>query len=187
MSEPVLVNCTLGDPINPEEKFRVTFTQSTLQSVEAAVNPFTGFGGTMHSVWNALSVSPWCYPVSEPPLDDASVYVVDLRIQQGTTGSSPPGTVADLINSLENLMFANPYDVQRVELLPTNAPILEQKSVVEDQAKKDLATSGVPGFVKNITDAFGGLKGIVIAVAVIAGAVTILYVLKEAKAVRGSA
>src|SRR5689334_13436764 len=119
MSDPVLVNCTLGDPINPEEKFRVTFTQSTLQSVEAAVNPVTGFGGTMHSVWNSLSVSPWCFPVSEPPLDNASVYVVDLQISHSTAGASPPGTVADLINSLENLMFANPYSIQRVENLPT--------------------------------------------------------------------
>lgn len=182
MADPVLVNCTLGDPINPEEKFRVTFTQSTLQAVENVVNPFTGFGGTMRSVYTYLTTSPWCYVVSEPPLDDANVYVVDLRIQQGTVGASPPGTVADLVNSLENLMFANPYDVQRVELLPTDAPILEQRSVVQDQAKTDLAKAGLPGFVSSITEAFGGLKGVVIAVAVIAGAITVIWLAKESRA-----
>jgi len=135
---PTFVNCAPSDAIVPEEKFRVTFSQGSIEHWLA--------GGTLTSIYQSLSTSPWAYPVSEPPIDDSPVFVVDLRVRQGTVGASPPGSVADMANQLADLSFYNAYEVPRIERLSTTAPILEQKSVVETQAVKDQQASGVTGF-----------------------------------------
>jgi hypothetical protein len=172
-----LVNCALTDPIVPEEKFRVTFSQGAIEHWLA--------GGTLSSIYQSLSTSPWAYPVSEPPIDDAPVFVLDLRVRQSTSGGAPPGTVVDMVQQLGELSFYNAYDVTRVERLSTTSRVLEQRSVVKAEAVIDQQASGIAGLYTrtqaSLQKAFGGVGGILIAGAVIAAAITVVVVVRAAR------
>src|SRR5438105_8911585 len=181
-SAPALVNCVESDPILPEEKFRVTFSQGAVE------NWF--FGGTIQSIYSRLGSSPIVYVVSEPPLDADPVLVVDVRVRNTAVGSQLPGTVADLVNNLSDLTFYDMYDVTRLEQLSTSAPVIEQKSVVRVQALQDQAKSGVAGILGKATDAassaLGGVKGIALAATVIVVAVAALWAYAELKTARAA-
>jgi hypothetical protein len=147
----VYVACTDQTPLAGGQKYRISFEQGTIENWLA--------GGTLSSIYQALGDPanfPWGFPISEPPQDDAQVFVVDLQIRNGTVGAAPPGTVADLVNSLGDLTFYNAYTVARIEQLPTDAPILEQKSVVQSQALTDAKQSGVLGALDTVGTGIGG-------------------------------
>jgi hypothetical protein len=191
------VDCDQTTRINPGDKFRITFSQGSIEHWLA--------GGTMLSVYQSLSVSPWGYVVTEPPVDDAPVMVLDFRISSGTTGSAPPGTVADLLNAFQDQSFYNAYEVTRLEYLynayatarssnqgtktgsyvdaagvpvDTSAP-LEQRSTVIAQAIEDQKHSGVLGTVGDVvTKSFGSLNGLVIAAVIASVAIAVIVIVK---------
>lgn len=184
MSAPTFVNCTQVDRIVPEQKFRVT-----IELADVASFLFGYLGGNIPNIYASLSQSPWCYVVSEPPIDNQSVLVADIRISKSTVGSSPLGSVAELVNSLNDLVyFSSSYNVTRVERLTTTSPVLEQRSRVIQEAVVHQAASGVTGTVQGlqhaIGSALGGAKTVVIVLAVAAGAVALVYLAKELRAAR---
>lgn len=186
MSAPIFVNCAQTDRIVPEQKFRVT-----IELAEVASFLFGYFGGNIPNIYASLSQSPYCYVVSEPPIDNQSVLVADVRIRKSTVGSSPLGSVAELVNSLNSLVyFSSSYNVTRVERLTTTSPVLEQRSRVIEEAVSHQASTGLTGTIKDIEhsigSALGGAKTILIALAVVAGAVALIYVAREVRAARAA-
>lgn len=186
MSAPIFVNCTQTDRIIPEQKFRVT-----IELAEVAGLLFGYLGGNIPNIYASLSQSPWCYVVSEPPIDNQKVLVTDIRISKSTVGSSPLGSVAELVNSLNDLVyFSSSYNVTRLERLTTTSPVLEQRSRVIQEAVTHQASTGLTGTVKNLEhavgNALGGAKTIVIALAVVAGAIALVYLAKEVRAARAA-
>lgn len=173
---PAFVNCVPSDPIVPAEKFRLTFTQGTIQ------NWF--FGGTIQSIYQRLSTSAIVYVVSEPPLDSDPVLVVDVRVRNTMSGSQMPGTVTDLVNNLADLTTFDAYDVTRVEQLSTTAPVLEQKSVVRNQALTDAAKSGTAGIVDAVQQTIGSVRSVAVAVTVVAVLLGAWWLYAQAKAAR---
>lgn len=177
------VGCQQTDRVTQGDKYRVTFSQTPLQNWL--------MGGTIASVYSSVSLSPWCYVVSEPPVDNEPVFVCDIRISHSTVGASPPGTVGDLLNSLLDLTFYNAYEVTRLEKLTTTAPVLEQRSQVINQALKDQADAANQGIIGQGKEALNGLekflkgaRGVIIAVAIAAAVVGAVYVVREARALK---
>lgn len=179
-----LVNCRLTDPILPGAKYRTTFQRTLAGDIAGSLM----ISDTMAAVYNKLSVSPICYPVSEPPVDNADVYVVDLKVAQSVTGSARPGSVTEFLNHLTDLLLGSiGYSVARVENLALDAPQVEGLDDVTARAEADKKAAGLQNLLatgaENVKSALGGVKNVAIALAVIIGAVAIMYVVSTVRKV----
>lgn len=174
---PAFVNCTQADRIAQGEKFRVTIEQTDVQRLV--------WGDEILSVYQKLDTLPWGYPVSEPPLDNAPIMVVDIKIAHSTVGSAPPGSVTEFYNSMADLLLwsSAKYEVTRVERLSTTAPI-ENRGKALAAAGTEQAKQGIGGLFDKIGAVGSGIRTVVVAVAIIAGAVAVIYVAKEVRAAR---
>jgi hypothetical protein len=176
---PAFVNCTQVTRINPGDKFRVTIEQTDVQRLV--------WGDEILSVYQKLDTLPWGFPISEPPLDNAPLMVVDIQIARSTVGSAPPGSVTEFYNSMADLLLFSSarYEVTRVEMLSTTAPI-ENRGKALDVAKQEQAASGLSGAFDGLKALGSNVKTVVIALAVLAGAVAVIYVAREARALRAA-
>lgn len=179
MSDVQFINCTAVDRILPGDKYRITVEQSDVQRFI--------WGDEILSVYQKMSTIPWGYVVTEPPLNNAPVMVVDMRISRSTVGSAPPGAVSDLYNSLADLLLFSSakYMVTVVEKLSTSAPIEDRGKALE-AAVTAQGETGLTGLAKDLKGFGGGLKTVVIAGAVIVGAVALIYIAKEIRAARAA-
>jgi hypothetical protein len=189
MTTAAFVNCQLSDQLSGGDRYRITFEQGAIQNWLA--------GGTLLSVYQALgnpTSMPWAFPVSEPPQEADQVMVIDLQIRNSTVGSSPPGTMTDLVQALDNQSTFNAYAVTRIERLTAGTLPAAQRSVVQSTALTDARHSGILGAVDTVlADVASGakaagamvgnvasnLKMILIAGAVLAAAVVVIVYLPK--------
>lgn len=170
------VNVQPSDHVVPSEKFRVTFQQS---DVEVWLN-----GNQMPYIYSKLATNDaLVFAVSEPPPDNDRVMVLDVQVRM----DAPSVAVSELLNDLSEIAVLGLADVTRLEKLdygvaPTSQIGDVYQTALEDQ--KNAGLSGVVNSVKNAaSNAVKSTKGILIAGAVLAGAIALILLLKTAKEV----